>query len=311
MSTNTKQFVRKIGRWVHDHPDGWLNLIGAVIGVLTAIIAIGFAWTLSNIEHLTEDLQSMIQGENGTRLWLIPLVPMMGAFITGVLVFRFAPKAAGHGVPHVLDAIVRKGGKIPVVNGVVKVIASICTVGSGGSAGAEGPIVQAGSVIGSVIAQRLGLGVRLGAARQRVLHFGDGLKRIPLDKTVEAARGQKNNAGLLAGFPLGVLAFENSAEVRRDRQAEFCIHLHVFAALEPLRVAHDPCPVPRLLRQSPETETADRSCCHCPIRRPRPVAGCVRLRAPPGGMSARSRAGSLGVMKAGACMITALVFMGS
>ncbi len=157
MTTHSKQLFRRVGSWVHDHPDGWLNLIGAVIGVLTALVAIGFAWVLGNIELSTERLQSLVQGPDGTRLWLIPVVPMAGALITGVLVYRFAPKAGGHGVPHVLDAIVRKGGKIPVVNGVVKVVTAICTVGTGGSAGAEGPIVQAGSVIGSAMAQRLGI----------------------------------------------------------------------------------------------------------------------------------------------------------
>jgi len=74
-----------------------------------------------------------------------------------LLVYRFAREAGGHGVPQVLDAIVRKGGVIPARIGVVKVIASICTVGTGGSAGAEGPIVQIGAVTGSVLARRLGV----------------------------------------------------------------------------------------------------------------------------------------------------------
>ena len=155
MSTNSKQLVRKAGRWVHDHPDGWLNIIGAFIGVLTALGAIAFALTLEHLEHYTEHLQGVLQGEDGTRLWLMPLIPMAGALVTGLLVYFFAREAAGHGVPQVLDAIVRRGGVLKKRIGFVKILSSISTVGTGGSAGAEGPIVQAGAVIGSSMAQKL------------------------------------------------------------------------------------------------------------------------------------------------------------
>jgi CIC family chloride channel protein len=144
-----------MGTWVHDHPDGWLNMLGAIIGVLTAVGAIGFAYFLDLVLEWTEHLQHQLQGEDGSRIYLMPLIPMAGALISGVLVYLFAREAAGHGVPQVLDAIVRRGGKLRARVGVVKIITSICTVGTGGSAGAEGPIVQIGSVIGSTIGQRL------------------------------------------------------------------------------------------------------------------------------------------------------------
>ena len=97
----------------------------------------------------------VLQGEDGSRIYLMPLIPMAGALVSGVLVYLFAREAAGHGVPQVLDAIVRRGGKLRARVGVVKIITSICTVGTGGSAGAEGPIVQIGSVFGSTIGQWL------------------------------------------------------------------------------------------------------------------------------------------------------------
>lgn len=146
-----KRIARTIGAWVHDHPDGWLNVLGAIIGAITAIGAVLFARGLERTEHFTEHLQ----GE--WSIWLLPVIPMIGALLTGLLVYNFAREAGGHGVPQVLDAIVRKGGNIPARIGLVKVVASICTVGSGGSAGAEGPIVQIGSVTGSVIARRIGV----------------------------------------------------------------------------------------------------------------------------------------------------------
>lgn len=145
------RIARGIGDWVHDHPDGWLNVLGAIIGAITAVGAVLFASGLASAEHFTEHVQG------GWPIWLLPLIPMIGALFTGILVYFFAREAGGHGVPQVLDAIVRKGGVIPARIGLVKVVASICTVGSGGSAGAEGPIVQIGAVTGSVIARRIGV----------------------------------------------------------------------------------------------------------------------------------------------------------
>jgi len=148
---NPKQFLRSLGSWVHDHPDGWLNILGAIIGALTAVGAVLFAKGLLGMEGLAEHIQG------GWPIWTLPLIPMVGALFTGFLVSRYAREAGGHGVPQVLDAIVRKGGRIPAPIGFVKVIASICTVGTGGSAGAEGPIVQIGAVAGSVISRKLGV----------------------------------------------------------------------------------------------------------------------------------------------------------
>ncbi|MBL4699089.1 MAG: chloride channel protein, partial [Phycisphaerales bacterium] len=151
MKLTSKNILRMIGGWVHDHPDGWLNVLGAIIGAITAVGAVLFAKGLMRAEHWTEGLQGDM------AWWLLPLIPMVGALLTGLLVYNFAREAGGHGVPQVLDAIVRKGGKIPARIGFVKVIASICTVGTGGSAGAEGPIVQIGAVTGSVIARKIGV----------------------------------------------------------------------------------------------------------------------------------------------------------
>ncbi len=151
MKLTSKNILRTIGGWVHDHPDGWLNVLGAIIGAITAIGAVLFSRGLMRAEHWTEHLQGEI------AWWMLPVIPMIGALLTGLLVYNFAREAGGHGVPQVLDAIVRKGGKIPARIGLVKVIASICTVGTGGSAGAEGPIVQIGAVTGSVIARKIGV----------------------------------------------------------------------------------------------------------------------------------------------------------
>lgn len=125
--------------------DWTLTAIGACIGVVTALGAVAFAEAL----HWTEDQTRARQA--AWAVWLLPTLPMLGALLTGLLVHFFASDARGHGVPQVIDALARKGGRIPARVGLIKVLASICTVGTGGSGGAEGPIVQIGSTTGSVL----------------------------------------------------------------------------------------------------------------------------------------------------------------
>lgn len=84
--------------------------------------------------------------------WVI-LVPVGGAILVAFLVKNFAPEAKGHGVPEVMDAIYYKRGVIRPVVALIKSIASSISIGSGGSVGREGPIIQIGSAFGSTLGQ--------------------------------------------------------------------------------------------------------------------------------------------------------------
>ncbi len=81
------------------------------------------------------------------------LLPILGGLIVGPLIHFLAPEAKGHGVPEVLTAIATKGGRIRPVVVLVKALGSAITIGSGGSVGREGPIVQIGAALGSTIGQ--------------------------------------------------------------------------------------------------------------------------------------------------------------
>ena len=85
------------------------------------------------------------------------LVPVVGAFGVVFLVKNFAPEAKGHGVPEVIDAVFYHKGVIRPVVSVVKALASALSIGSGGSVGREGPIIQIGSSFGSTMGQLLRL----------------------------------------------------------------------------------------------------------------------------------------------------------
>ena len=95
---------------------------------------------------------------------VVPL-PALGGLIFGPLIYFFAREAKGHGVPEVMLAVAQKGGRIRPAIVVVKALASALCIGSGGSVGREGPIVQIGSALGSTLGQWL----RLSDARLRTL----------------------------------------------------------------------------------------------------------------------------------------------
>ncbi|WP_285574755.1 chloride channel protein, partial [Streptomyces sp. RTGN2] len=81
----------------------------------------------------------------------VVLAPVIGGLLYGPLVNRFAKEARGHGVPEVMLAVAQRGGRISPKVAVVKTLASALTIGSGGSVGREGPIVQIGSALGSTL----------------------------------------------------------------------------------------------------------------------------------------------------------------
>ncbi len=79
------------------------------------------------------------------------LIPAIGGLIVGPIVAKVAPETKGHGIPEVMEAVLLRGGKIRSRVALVKIFVSSITIGSGGSAGREGPIAQIGASIGSIL----------------------------------------------------------------------------------------------------------------------------------------------------------------
>ncbi len=132
----------------------FMIIIAIIIGVLAGFSAIGIRWLIKAISDLSfpgtgNILQNIIQ----TPWYLKVIIPMVGALIFGPLIYFFAPEAKGHGVPEVMEAILLKGGSIRARVAGIKALVSAITIGTGGSVGREGPIIQIGSSIGSTIGQ--------------------------------------------------------------------------------------------------------------------------------------------------------------
>lgn len=126
-------------------------ILGVVVGIGTGFGAIGFRWLIGYFKKFFFDGGSQALGFLGG--YYIILIPALGGLVVGSLVYFFAREAKGHGVPEVMAAITFKGGIIRPRVVVVKALASAVCIGSGGSVGREGPIVQIGSAIGSVVGQ--------------------------------------------------------------------------------------------------------------------------------------------------------------
>jgi CIC family chloride channel protein len=143
-----------LDRW---RPPEEVVLLGTalLVGLSTGLGAVLFRYLINAVEwvgyHWIPEL---------TRDWgkgYILLVPALGGLIAGILIFKYAREAKGHGVPEVMEAVALHGGRIRPQVAIVKAVASSFTIGSGGSVGREGPIVQIGSALGSTIGQWLKL----------------------------------------------------------------------------------------------------------------------------------------------------------
>ncbi len=130
-------------------------LIGTaiVVGVGTGFGAVGFIAMIGYIQNLF-----FVGGKQALPFLgsaLIIIIPMIGGLIAGPIISFFASEAKGHGVPEVMQAIALRGGRIRPRVVVAKILASSFCIGTGGSAGREGPIVQVGAALGSSLGQWL------------------------------------------------------------------------------------------------------------------------------------------------------------
>ena len=143
-----------------------MAVLAAIVGLIAGFGAIGF-------RYLIDFFQTVSYGSTSNLLLLVQeipwyekfWIPALGGVVVGPLVYFFAREAKGHGVPEVMEAVALKSGIIRKRVVVVKSLASAISIGTGASVGREGPIVQIGSAIGSVLGQVF----RISADRIRTL----------------------------------------------------------------------------------------------------------------------------------------------
>lgn len=130
--------------------------LACVVGVVTGCGAIVFA-------ELINLVQWCALGSTDYPLYILPTlpwyrvfwVPALGGLLVAPLVYLVSRESQGHGVPQVIESVALRGGKIRPRVAAVKSLASALTIGTGGSVGREGPIVQIGAALGSFVGQLL------------------------------------------------------------------------------------------------------------------------------------------------------------
>lgn len=127
-------------------------IIAILIGIGAGLFAVLFRylvmWAETAYHQITKSILATFIGDG----WII-FVPALAGLVVGPFIYLTAKEAKGTGIPDVMEAIALHGGKIRKRTIFTKAIASSTSIGGGGSVGGEGPIIQIGASIGSIVGQ--------------------------------------------------------------------------------------------------------------------------------------------------------------
>ncbi|MGD8278271.1 MAG: chloride channel protein, partial [Gemmatimonadota bacterium] len=144
----------------------YMVMVALVIGLLGGFSAIGIRLLIRAVNSLSWHRGAYtIEYIAALPFWWKLLAPAIGGLFVGFIVHYIASEAKGHGVPEVMEAIALRAGRMRPRVVAAKLLASGICIGSGGSVGREGPIVQIGAAIGSTVGQWL----RIDQRRMRTL----------------------------------------------------------------------------------------------------------------------------------------------
>ena len=186
-------------------------ILGVMIGVVAGLGAVVFVHAIRLCSWLFLDLiggyvppssvgEGNSLGSSFARPWAVPLAVGLGGLISGLLVARFAPEAEGHGTDAAIEAVHHNPRGMRARASVVKIVASAVTIGSGGSAGREGPTAQISAGFASMLARRLDL--------------------TPNDARIAVTAGIGSGIGAIFRAPLGGAVLGAELLYRDDIEAE-------------------------------------------------------------------------------------------
>lgn len=129
--------------------------LAIVVGLLAGLGAVGFVYLIKLFQWLFFNRGAGVLEPLGD--YYVILLPTVGGLLVGLIIHLLAREARGDGPPQVMEAAAVRGGRIRSRVATVKALASSICIGSGGSVGREGPVIQIGSSLGSTVGQWLRL----------------------------------------------------------------------------------------------------------------------------------------------------------
>jgi chloride channel protein, CIC family len=137
---------------------GWISLLAALIGVLAGLIAYVLYDLIALFTNLTfyhvVSIHFRSPGQTRIGPWII-LMPVIGGLIVGFMAKYGSPKIKGHGIPEAMEAVLTSRSRIEARVAILKPLSAAIAIGTGGPFGAEGPIIQTGGAIGSLVGQMI------------------------------------------------------------------------------------------------------------------------------------------------------------
>jgi H+/Cl- antiporter ClcA len=147
---------RPLGDFSTDRRLITLTAMAAVIGAISAFVAVALVWligAITNVAYFHRLSATMASpAANTLGLWAV-LVPVVGGLVIGLMARFGSEKIRGHGIPEAMEAILIGQSRMSAKVAVLKPLSSAISIGTGGPFGAEGPIIMTGGAFGSLFAQ--------------------------------------------------------------------------------------------------------------------------------------------------------------
>ncbi len=153
---------------------GLVSLLAAVIGILAGIIAYllyNLIGLFTNIAFYHRISFAFVSARNNHLGLLVIVIPVIGGIIVGIMARYGSDKIRGHGIPEAMEAVLINRSRIEPKVAILKPISAAIAIGTGGPFGAEGPIIQTGGAVGSLVGQLMHT---TGAERKVLLACGAG-----------------------------------------------------------------------------------------------------------------------------------------
>lgn len=135
---------------------GWISLLAALVGILAGLIAYALYDLIALFTNLAfyHVVSLHFRSPEKTTIgpWIV-LMPVIGGLIIGFMAKYGSPKIKGHGIPEAMEAVLTSRSRIEARVAILKPLSAAIAIGTGGPFGAEGPIIQTGGALGSLVGQ--------------------------------------------------------------------------------------------------------------------------------------------------------------